>query len=92
MCSTWADLLSGKVQCTVPHNCSCFQGKLCLLEIVTFTVKQLNFMCPRYNRELEGGKSFTVNSIKLWNTLPVTFRNCFKSTLLKSDFTELLTN
>ena len=30
----------------------------------------INLVCPRYKRETEGGKSFTVASIRFWNALP----------------------
>ena len=29
-----------------------------------------NLVCPWYKRETEGGRSFTVSSVKLWNSLP----------------------
>ena len=29
----------------------------------------LNFNCPRYKNETEGGRTFTVRSIKEWNNL-----------------------
>ena len=29
-----------------------------------------NLVCPRYNRSSEVGKSFTISSIKSWNSLP----------------------
>ena len=31
---------------------------------------QFNFICPRYNKELDAGRSFTTNAIKAWNMLP----------------------
>ena len=30
----------------------------------------LNFLCPRYNYAMEGGRSFTVHSIQDWNSIP----------------------
>lgn len=30
----------------------------------------INLVCPRFKRETEGGKSFTVASIRFWNNLP----------------------
>jgi len=27
--------------------------------------------CPKYKKETEGGRTFTVRSIKEWNTLPI---------------------
>ena len=30
----------------------------------------LNSLCPKYKRETEGGRTFTVTTIKQWNQLP----------------------
>ena len=30
----------------------------------------LNFLCPKYKRETEGGRTFTFTTIKQWNQLP----------------------
>jgi hypothetical protein len=34
----------------------------------------LNFLCPKYKRETEGGRAFAVTTIKQWNQLPKTVR------------------
>ena len=34
----------------------------------------LNLLCPRYNYATEGGRSFTVRSIKDWNSVPRSLR------------------
>ena len=34
-----------------------------------------NFICPRYNRQTEGGKTFVVTPCKLWNSLKLDLRN-----------------
>ena len=34
----------------------------------------LNLLCPRYNYVTEGGCSFTVRSIKDWNSIPTSLR------------------
>ena len=34
----------------------------------------ITFVSPKYNRETEGGKSFAVSAIKLWNSIPATIR------------------
>ncbi|KAK2558760.1 hypothetical protein P5673_018969, partial [Acropora cervicornis] len=31
----------------------------------------LNLVCPRYNRESEGGRTFSVSATRLWNSLPL---------------------
>ena len=33
-----------------------------------------NLMCPRYNRETEGGRTFQVDGAKLWNGIPPELR------------------
>ena len=34
----------------------------------------MNMVCPKYTRETEGGRTFTVRTIKDWNALDVTLR------------------
>ena len=34
----------------------------------------VTFVTPKYNRETEGGKSFIVSAIKLWNSIPAIIR------------------
>ena len=31
---------------------------------------QFNFVCPKFRQNTEAGRSFSVSSIKLWNSLP----------------------
>jgi hypothetical protein len=47
-----------------------------------------NLVCPRYNRESEGGRTFQISGIKLWNSIPIEIRKketigTFKSALKK---------
>ena len=35
----------------------------------------LNLVCPRFKRESEGGRSFTVSTTRLWNMIPSNIRN-----------------
>jgi hypothetical protein len=35
---------------------------------------EVNFICPKYKRETEGGRTFSVTTIKLWNSLPLNLR------------------
>lgn len=49
---------------------------------------EINFICPKYKLETEAGRSFTVTSIKEWNSLPIDVRKLstvksFKSFLIK---------
>ena len=32
---------------------------------------KLNLICPKYVRELEGGRSFQVSAAKMWDQLPI---------------------
>ena len=34
----------------------------------------LNFVCPKYKRKTEGGRTFSVSTSKLWNSLPTDIR------------------
>ena len=52
-----------------------------------------NVVCPKYNRETEGGKTFRVTSCKLWNMLPLSIRKeksikALKRNLWKKIFNE----
>ena len=40
----------------------------------SLTYSNITFVPPKYNRETEGGKSFAVSAIKLWNSIPATIR------------------
>ena len=35
---------------------------------------KLNLACPRFNRETEGGRSFSVFATRLWNQLPINLK------------------
>ena len=35
---------------------------------------KLNLTCPRFNRETEGGKTFSVSATRLWNQLPINLK------------------
>ena len=38
-------------------------------------VDNLNLVYPQFKRESEGGKSFSVSTIRLWNKIPREIRN-----------------
>lgn len=47
-----------------------------------------NLVCPSYNRETEGGRTFQANGAKLWNSIPLDIRKkdsigSFKSSVRK---------
>ena len=49
----------------------------------------LNFVCPNFNRTTEGGRTFSVRTIKDWNALPPAMKQsvhakCFKTKLFNS--------
>ena len=46
----------------------------------------ITFVCPKYNRETEGGKSFAVSAIKLWNNIPTTVRSSSNINTLKKRY------
>ena len=35
----------------------------------------ITFVSPKYNREMDGGKSFGVSAKTLWNNIPTTIRS-----------------
>ena len=46
----------------------------------------INIVCPRFNRETEGGRTFSVRMSRLWNSLPNELKsinsvNIFRSSL-----------
>ena len=48
----------------------------------------LNLICPRFKRETEGGRSFSVSTSRLWNMLPTHIKNqstltSFKKSIFK---------
>ena len=50
----------------------------------------ITFVCPKYNRETEGGKSFVVSAIKLWNNIPTTIRLSSNITTFKKRYRTFL--
>ena len=51
----------------------------------------VTFVCPKYNRETEGGKSFTVTAIKLWNSIPTNIRLSSNFNIFKRNYRTFLT-
>ena len=52
-----------------------------------------NVLCPRYNRETEGGRTFLVTGTKIWNELPLRIRmadsmRCFKHNMWTNIFSQ----
>ena len=48
----------------------------------------LNLVCPRFKRESEGGRSFSVSTSRLWNMMPAHIKNqpnltSFKKSIFK---------
>ena len=41
------------------------------------------FVCPKYNTEAEGGKSFVVPEIKLWHIIPTNIQDVFQVSSLQ---------
>ena len=46
----------------------------------------MNMVCPKYIRETEGGRTFTVRTIKDWNTLDVSLHKQKSITSFKRSF------
>ena len=56
--------------------------------VIGDTPNRMYLLYPRYNRETEGGRTFQINGIKLWNIIPIEIRKkgtigSFKSALKK---------
>ena len=51
-----------------------------------------NFICPRFNRMTEGGRSFAVTPCKLWNSLSLELGNSVSSESFKNNYRNNLLN
>ena len=51
---------------------------------------QLNFVCPRFKRESEVGRSFSVSTCRLWNIMPAHIKNQPNLTSFKNPFLNIL--
>ena len=59
----------------------------------TTRYSNFNVLCPRYNRETEGGCTFLVTGTKIWNELPLRIRmadsiRCFKHNMWTNIFSQ----
>ena len=59
----------------------------------TTRYSNFNVLCPRYNRETEGGRTFLVTGTKIWNELPLRIRmadsiRCFKNNMWTNIFSQ----
>ncbi len=50
---------------------------------------EVNFVCPKYKRETEGGKTFSVTTSKLWNSLPLNLRRQPNVRLFKNKYIDI---
>ena len=51
----------------------------------------INIVCPKYRRETEGARTFSVSAAKLWNSVPFDIRKvdslpCFKNNMISRVF------
>ena len=46
----------------------------------------INFICPRFNRLTEGGRSFAVTTCQLWNSLSLELRNSVSLESFRNNF------
>ena len=51
---------------------------------------EVNFICPKYKRETEGGRTFSVTTIKLWNSPPLNLRQHLNVRIFKNEYVEIL--
>ena len=72
-----------KVKCSLvlnrlQENCPSYMYDLlkCNADLHTCSGRYsaLNLVCPRYNRESEGGRTFSVSATRLWNSLPINLK------------------
>ena len=59
----------------------------------TTRYSNFNVLCPRYNRETEGGRTFLVTGTEIWNELPLRIRmadsiRCFKHNMWTNIFSQ----
>ena len=59
----------------------------------TTRYSNFNVLCPRYNRETEGGRTFLVTGTKIWNEIPLRIRmadsiRCFKHNMWTNIFSQ----
>ena len=55
----------------------------------------INIVCPKYRRETEGGRNFSVSAAKLWNSVPLDICKadslpCFKNNMIRRVFNQQL--
>ena len=50
----------------------------------------INFICPKFNRVTEGGRSFAVSTCQLWNSLSLDLRNAVSLESFKNNYRNIL--
>ena len=50
----------------------------------------INFICPKFNRVTEGGRSFAVSACQLWNRLSLELRNAVSLESFKNNYRNIL--
>ena len=50
----------------------------------------INFICPKFNRVAEGGRSFAVSTCQLWNSLSLDLRNAVSLESFKNNYRNIL--
>ena len=51
---------------------------------------EVNLICPKYKRETDGGRTFSVTTSKLWNSLPLNLRRNLNARIFKNRYIEML--
>ena len=50
----------------------------------------LNFICPKFNRVTEGGRSFAVSTCQLWNSFSLDLRNAVSLESFENNYQNIL--
>ena len=51
---------------------------------------KVNFICQKYKREIDCGRSFSVTTSKLWNSLPLNLRRNLNVRTFRNRYVEML--
>ena len=72
---------------------SCHRSVLTVSQTSSRTSRygKITVVCPKYNREMEGGKSFLISAAKLWNSIPTDIRSCSNIGTSKNKYRTFLT-
>lgn len=55
----------------------------------TTRYSNINFICPKFNRMTEGGRTFAVTTCQLWNSLSLELRNSASLGIFKNNYSNI---